>query len=85
VDIPEETLTILRQKPFFIVGASLGGALSTMATLQLQSLPPFKGAILLAPALDAHVPHWLLVNTLRYTVALFNPSGEILICCNVFI
>jgi alpha-beta hydrolase superfamily lysophospholipase len=64
-----EHLPKLHKLPFFIMGSSMGGAISTIVAQKLYSdkvaYPTFKGAILLAPALSFGTPHWLLVETLR--------------------
>lgn len=62
-------LAVFRKLPFFLIGSSMGGALSTLSGHAIQSqpdiFPNFKGAILLAPALSFKMPNWLLVETLR--------------------
>jgi alpha-beta hydrolase superfamily lysophospholipase len=62
-------LSMLQKLPFFIMGSSMGGAITTMVAQRLHSdkatYPTFKGAILLAPALSFDTPHWLLMDILR--------------------
>lgn len=63
-DIPS-----VQKLPFFIMGSSMGGAISTMVAQRLyaapEKYPTFKGAILQAPALSFKTPSWLVVETLR--------------------
>lgn len=64
-----ENLVAFRKLPFFLMGSSMGGALSTVCSHALYSqqekYPMFRGAILLAPALSFKTPNWLVVETLR--------------------
>lgn len=64
-------LPALRKLPFFLMGSSMGGALSMMCAHRLYSTenrlkyPNFKGAIMMAPALSFKTPNWVVVETLR--------------------
>lgn len=64
-----EHIPLLQNLPFFVMGSSMGGAISTMVAQTFHAdkakFPTFKGAILLAPALSFKTPHWLLVEALR--------------------
>ena len=66
-----EHLPNIQKLPFFIMGSSMGGAISSMVGHRLFTsenkiiFPTFKGSILLAPALSFKTPNWLLVETLR--------------------
>eukprot|EP00128_Syssomonas_multiformis_P018220 Colp12_sorted_trinity150504_noHs@21786 len=73
-------LTTFKKLPFFLMGSSMGGAVSTLSGQAMHSqsdtYPNFKGAILLAPALSFKMPNWLLVETLRYTVGTCTPDAQ---------
>lgn len=72
-----ETLYALRKLPFFLLGSSMGGAVSVLASLKLSNMPKFIGCALLAPFLgNAKLPHWLLVEFLRYTFVYFSPNSH---------
>lgn len=62
-------LATFKKLPFFLMGSSMGGAVSTLSGhamhAQNDTFPNFKGAILLAPALSFKMPNWFLVETLR--------------------
>lgn len=66
-----ENLPIVQKLPFFVMGSSMGGAISTMVGHRLftaenrKLFPTFHGAIMCAPALSFKMPNWLLVETLR--------------------
>jgi alpha-beta hydrolase superfamily lysophospholipase len=67
----QQNLVLLRKLPFFVMGSSMGGALSMMVAHELtkgenkELYSGFQGAILLAPALKFNVPNPVLVETLR--------------------
>lgn len=67
-----ERLSALRKLPFFVMGSSMGGALSMMCAHRLNSAenrlkyPTFQGAIMLAPALSFKTPNWLVTEALRF-------------------
>ena len=60
--------------------SKIGGAVATLVSIELQKKKEvaenFRGAILLAPALDADVPHWLVVKTLEYTIVQIAPEAS---------
>eukprot|EP00752_Nemacystus_decipiens_P011419 g10140.t1 len=72
----------LKTVPIFLVGESLGGALCLYMGLSLYDrehalLPRFKGACLMAPAIQGNPPPKPLVFLLRYTVAPLIPKRQI--------
>lgn len=70
-------LTSLRELPFFLMGTSMGGAVSTLTSLQICLMPKFIGCTLLAPFLgNAKLPHWLLVEFFKYTFAYWTPNSH---------
>jgi alpha-beta hydrolase superfamily lysophospholipase len=70
-------LVSLRDLPFFLMGSSMGGAVSTLASLQLCTMPQYIGCTLLAPFLgNAKLPHWLLVEFFKYTFAYWTPNSH---------
>jgi alpha-beta hydrolase superfamily lysophospholipase len=68
-EIKRDYLPKLQKLPFFVMGSSMGGAISSMVAQRLYAnrlaYPTFSGAILCAPALSFKTPHWLLVESLR--------------------
>ena len=65
----------LRKLPFFLMGSSMGGAVSTLASMRLCTMPKYAGCTLLAPFLgNAKLPHWLLVEFFEYTFATWTPN-----------
>mmetsp|Transcript_15817 Transcript_15817/g.26444 ORF Transcript_15817/g.26444 Transcript_15817/m.26444 type:complete len:337 (-) Transcript_15817:674-1684(-) len=77
-----ENLPQLRELPCFVMGGSMGGAVSLLTAHRLSAdeqfknlAPTFRGALLMAPALSFKLPHWLMVETLRYTVGTCAPAG----------
>jgi len=69
--------------PFFVMGGSMGGAVSLLTAHALRTderyrdlgVPVCRGAVLMAPALSFKLPHWAVVETMRYTFGTCNPSG----------
>lgn len=54
----------------------MGGAIAAFLSSRLEKVPSFKGSILLAPALAASVPHWLIVAALEHSVVMCAPAAE---------
>jgi alpha-beta hydrolase superfamily lysophospholipase len=77
MDIDEDTLSFIRELPFFIMSSSLGGAITTFLSMRIAHWSQFKGMILLSPALSIPTPHWIVVSILRNTVAKLIPEGEL--------
>lgn len=74
-DITIDLLNSLRDMPFFLMGSSMGGAVSTLASLCLCEMPKYVGCVLLAPFLgNAQLPHWLLVEFFKLTFATWTPN-----------
>ncbi|CAM9306043.1 unnamed protein product [Discosporangium mesarthrocarpum] len=72
----------LKKVPFFLAGESLGGGISIMTGLIMNDkehplLPRFKGAILIAPAIQGNPPPRPVVLALRYLVAPYFPRTEL--------
>jgi acylglycerol lipase len=77
ININIDMLHSLRDLPFFLMGSSMGGAVSMLASLQVCSMPKFVGCTLLAPFLgNAKLPHWLLVEFLKYTFVYWTPNSH---------
>lgn len=69
----------IRNLPYFLVGQSMGGAVVTMASRHLfNNYPNYIGTIGLAPSFSVNKPHWLIIEILRYTFGLLNPTGEMI-------
>lgn len=68
----------IRSLPFFMLGQSMGGALLSVCSNTIMDTfgVQYVGTVALAPALAIDRPGWLVVESLRYTMALFNPKGE---------
>ena len=79
-DMDSSVFSKLKGKDFYVMGQSMGGAVATLVSIELQKkgklTENFRGAILLAPALEASVPHWLVVKTLEYTIAQIAPEAS---------
>merc|ERR1712187_285592 len=58
--IPEDSVAMMRRKPLFVMGASMGGMIAFHIALKLQELSTlkstFRGAVLIAPALEVDLP-----------------------------
>jgi len=60
--------------PFFVMGGSMGGAVSLLTAHALRTderyrdlgVPVCRGAVLMAPALSFKLPHWAVVETMRW-------------------
>jgi len=71
--VPEAVLRQVRQKPYFVMGESMGGMIAALMSKQISGgksnnlAGGFKGAVLLCPALVVDLPpafvRWLLQNT----------------------
>jgi len=74
----KEWLLGIRTLPFFMLGQSMGGALLSVCANTIMDKYPdsFLGIAMLAPALTIGKPHWLVIEAMRYTVALLNSKGE---------
>lgn len=72
-----ENLQMLRKLPFFIMGSSMGAAVSLVCAQILYSAenrlkyPNFQGAIFVAPALRFKTPSVVVTETLRFEPFLF--------------
>lgn len=66
----------LRNLPFFITGASMGGAVAALASLSLRQCERFVGMALLAPALRFTLPNCLVKNILKYTIGMLYPAAQ---------
>ena len=79
-DLDSSVFSKLKGKDYYIMGQSMGGAVATLVSIELQKkgkmAENFRGAILLAPALEASVPHWLVVKALEYTVVQIAPEAS---------
>ena len=79
-DIEPTVLRKLKGKDFYIMGQSMGGAIATLVSIELQRKGKlagnFRGTILLAPALESSIPHWLVVKTLEYTIVQIAPEAS---------
>lgn len=74
-DLEREMILSLRTLPFFLMGSSMGGAISVLSSLQLCKKPHFVGCTLLAPYLGhAKLPHWLIVEFFKYTFGVWTPN-----------
>lgn len=66
----------LKKTPFFIMGNSLGGALTLFLSIKLTGHYRFKGGIMLAPSLDFKTPNPVISGLLELTYATFAPDDE---------
>mmetsp|Transcript_14647 Transcript_14647/g.24311 ORF Transcript_14647/g.24311 Transcript_14647/m.24311 type:complete len:334 (-) Transcript_14647:255-1256(-) len=70
-----DLLISLKELPFFLMGSSMGGAVSVLTSMKVYTMPKFIGCTLLAPFLgNAQLPHWLLVEFFKYTFAYWTPN-----------
>jgi alpha-beta hydrolase superfamily lysophospholipase len=71
----EITRRDLQELPFFVMGQSMGGAVTALASNTLSSYRNYIGSVLLAPYLGvAPVPHWIILTILKHTVMTCFPN-----------
>lgn len=66
-------LHFLRKLPFFVMGQSMGGAVTALSSNGLMKYENYLGSVLLAPALEIGSPGRAVVELLRHTVGTFAP------------
>ncbi len=68
-------MVFLRKLPFFVVGQSMGGAVTALSSNGLLKYKNYLGSVMLAPALQVASPGRAVVEILRLTVGFFAPSA----------